>query len=145
MYNVQTHTPTFFSEVEHYERVHRSWYPSVCTDFGLHSVKQRKYWEETRWVSGFVCSCFLAPTWCWCCGLAHTVHCCCWCWGYDGSCWAWVPRSDCLYRWGSHAELRCQRIPDSQHGERKTAAPDRERLDSWRPHRTGGGKQGQVI
>lgn len=86
----------------------------------------------------FVCSCSLVPTWYWYYGWAHTGHCCCWCWGYGGSCWVWALRSGCLYRWGSHAELRCQRTPGSQLAERRIAVSGHEHPDSSRPHHTVG-------
>lgn len=143
-------TPTSYGIVEYKQWVHRSCYLSIGTDSGLHSVKQRrKYWEETSWfgvVGVFVCGSSLAPTWCWCCGWAHTGHCCCWCWDWDwgcgGSCWAWALMSGCLCRWGNRAEVRCLRTPGCRLAGRRTAWSGHEHPDSSRPHRTVGENEG---
>lgn len=143
MYNVRTPNAHFF------RRSGISTSPSLLRSlhwcwFWLHSVKQRKCWEETGVGSGFrvfVGGRSLAPTWCWCCGWAHTGRCCCWCWdwGCGGSCWAWARTSGCSYRWGNRAEVRCLRTLGCRLAERRTASSGHGHPDSSHPHRTARG------
>lgn len=108
--------------------------------------------EEEVLGSGFrvvrVCICgSLAPTWCWCCGWAHTGRCCCWCWGWGcgGSCWALARTSGCSCRWGNRAGVRCPRTPGCRPAGRRTAWSDHERPDSSRPLRTVGGNEAGLM